>query len=242
MGRRGPQRVPSNGVTARTHVLLDLDGTLSDSEPGIMRSLQWACEREGFPIPSETEVRSVIGPPFELGLPAIGIPDDALERVIGTYRERYETIGLFENTLYDGVPEMLDEMAAAGLSLSIATAKPERTALRIIEHFGLTDRFEVIVGASLTPERRAKAQVITHALHRLGIPAGVPEVAAQVIMVGDRDHDVLGAMHNGLACVGVAWGYGSPEELLRAGAVALADSPAEVVSMVHGTYRSSHWS
>jgi phosphoglycolate phosphatase len=220
-----------------THVLLDLDGTLSDSEPGIMRSLQWACEVEGFPVPDEAQVRSVIGPPFEIGLPGIGIPDDGLWRVINRYRERYETIGLFENTLYDGVVEMLDALAAAGLSLSIATAKPERTALRIIEHFGLTERFEVIVGATLTQERRAKAQVITHTLHLLGIEGG-----DHVIMVGDRDHDVLGAMHNALACIGVLWGYGTPEELLRAGAVALADAPADVVHLAQKSYRSEHWS
>jgi phosphoglycolate phosphatase len=229
-------------VTHRTHVLLDLDGTLSDSEPGIMKSLQWACELEGFPIPTEAEVRSVIGPPFELGLPSIGIPDDALSRVINRYRERYEEIGLFENTVYDGVPEMLDQMAEAGLSLSIATAKPERTALRILDHFGLSERFEVMVGASLTPERRAKAQVITHALGRLGIPIGLPDMADTVIMVGDRDHDVLGAMHNGIPCIGVTWGYGSEKELLTAGAVALAESPLEVVGMVQGAYRSEHWS
>ena len=224
-------------MTTTTHVLLDLDGTLSDSEPGIMRSLQWACEVEGYPIPDEAQVRSVIGPPFELGLPSIGIPDDGLWQVINRYRERYETIGLFENTLYDGVIDMLDGLAAAGLSLSIATAKPERTALRILEHFGLTDRFEVIVGATLTQERRAKAQVITHALHLLGIEGG-----DHVMMVGDRDHDVLGAMHNAMPCIGVLWGYGTAEELLRAGAVALADAPADVVELAPKSYRSEHWS
>ena len=226
----------------RTHVLLDLDGTLSDSEPGIMRSLQWACEVEGFPIPNEEQVRSVIGPPFELGLPSIGIPDDALVRVINRYRERYEDIGLFENTLYDGVIGMLDGLAAAGLSMSIATAKPERTALRIIEHFGLSDHFEAIVGATLTPERRAKAQVITYALGLLGIPPGLPEIGDVLIMVGDRDHDVLGAMHNGMSCIGVTWGYGSTEELLSAGAIALAESPAEVVDLARRSYRASDWS
>jgi phosphoglycolate phosphatase len=233
---------PTGESEGRTHVLLDLDGTLSDSEPGIMRSLQWACELEGFPIPSEEEVRSVIGPPFELGLPSIGIPDDALSRVINRYRERYEEIGLFENTLYDGIVEMLDSMIAQGLSLSIATAKPERTALRIIEHFGLTDRFEAIVGASYTPERRAKAQVITHALGLLGIPTGYPRMAQEVIMVGDRDHDVLGAMQNGIPCIGVHWGYGSPEELLTSGAVVMAETPADVVELVNRTYRFEHWS
>jgi phosphoglycolate phosphatase len=223
-------------VTARTHVLLDLDGTLSDSEPGIMRSLQWACEQEGFRIPNEQEVRSVIGPPFEIGLPSIGIPDDALERVINTYRTRYERIGAFENTLYDGIIEMLDSMAAAGLSLSIATAKPEQTAHPILDYFGLSDRFDVRAGATMTSERRTKAQVIDHALHEFGI-WGHPDVGDMVIMVGDRDHDVHGAMHHGIACIGVTWGYGSIEELLTAGAVALAETPADVAESVTQPYR-----
>ncbi len=220
----------------RTHVLLDLDGTLSDSEPGILRSLQWACEQEGFPIPTEDEVRSVIGPPFELGLPRIGIPDDALERVIDTYRDRYKRIGAFENTLYDGIIEMLDDLAGLGLSLSIATAKPEQTAHPILDYFGISDRFEARVGATLTSERRTKAQVIDFALRELEIHAD-PDLRDHVIMVGDRDHDVLGAMHHGIACIGVTWGYGSIEELLTAGAVELAETPAEVVELVQQSYR-----
>lgn len=224
-------------TAAITHVLLDLDGTLSDSEPGIMRSLQWACQVEGFAIPSETEVRSVIGPPFEIGLPSIGIPDDALARVINTYRSRYEDIGLFENEMYPGVPAMLDGLADAGLSISIATAKPEPTAVRILEHFGLTHRFEVIAGATYTQDRRAKAQVIAHCLRELGIVGG-----AHVMMVGDRDHDVLGAMHNSVACIGVTYGYGTPDELLGSGAVALADHPLDVVGLVQKPYRLDDWS
>jgi phosphoglycolate phosphatase len=225
-----------SGSTARTHVLLDLDGTLSDSEPGILNSLQWACMVEGFPIPTEEEVRSVIGPPFELGLPSIGIPDDALERVIDRYRERYADTGAYENTLYDGVIEMLDALAGAGYSLAIATAKPEVTAHPILDYFGISDRFEVRAGASLTGERRTKAQVIDHALVELGIHAD-PELWDHVIMVGDRDHDVLGAMHHHIPCIGVLWGYGSIEELLRAGAVALAESPSDVVGLVGQAYR-----
>ena len=216
-------------------MLLDLDGTLSDSEPGIRNSLLWAFGEEGFPIPTDEQVRSVIGPPFELGLPSIGVPDDALERVIDTYRSRYERIGAFENTLYDGIAEMLDGLAAAGLSLSVATAKPEVTAFPILEYFGITERFEVRAGATLTPERRNKAQVIDHALHQLGIH-GDPDLAEHVIMVGDRDHDVLGARHHGIACIGVTWGYGTPEELLGAGAVALADTPDEVIALVQRAY------
>ena len=224
------------GVAPRTHVLLDLDGTLSDSEPGILRSLQWACEQEGFPIPTDAQVRSVIGPPFEIGLPSIGIPDDALERVINTYRDRYTRIGAFENTLYEGIIDMLDAMAALGLSLSIATAKPEQTAHPILDYFGISERFDVRAGATLTSERRTKALVIDFALHELEIHAD-PDLGDHVIMVGDRDHDVRGAMFHGLACIGVNWGYGSIEELLSAGAVELADTPAEVVELVQQPYR-----
>jgi phosphoglycolate phosphatase len=224
------------GRAERTHVLLDLDGTLSDSEPGILNSLQWACMVEGFPIPTEEEVRSVIGPPFELGLPSIGIPDDALERVIDRYRERYADTGAYENTLYEGVIEMLDALAAAGYSLSIATAKPEVTAHPILDFFGISERFEVRAGATLTSERRTKAQVIDHALRELGIHAD-PELWDHVIMIGDRDHDVLGAMQHRVPCIGVLWGYGSVEELLTSGAVALAESPSDVVELVGQAYR-----
>ena len=220
----------------RTHVLLDLDGTLSDSEPGILRSLQWACEEEGFPVPTEAQVRSVIGPPFEIGLPSIGIPDDALERVINTYRVRYKDIGAFENTLYDGIVDMLDELAGLGLPLSVATAKPEQTAHPILDYFHISDRFDVRAGASLTSDRRTKAQVIDHALHELEIHAD-PDLIDHVVMIGDRDHDVHGAMHHGITCIGVTWGYGSIEELLKAGAVALADSPADVADLVMQPYR-----
>lgn len=220
----------------RTHVLLDLDGTLSDSEPGILRSLQWACQQEGFPIPTDAQVRSVIGPPFEIGLPSIGIPDDALERVIDTYRDRYTRLGAFENTLYDGIIEMLDALAALGLSLSVATAKPEQTAHPILDYFGISERFDVRAGATLTSERRTKAQVIDHALRELEIHSD-PDLGDHVIMVGDRNHDVHGAMHHGITCIGVTWGYGSVSELLSAGAVALADSPGEVVELVQHPYR-----
>lgn len=220
----------------RTHVLLDLDGTISDSEPGILNSLRWACEVEGFPIPTEEEVRSVIGPPFEVGLPKIGIPDDALERVVDTYRRRYAATGAYENTLYDGVIAMLDALAAAGYSLSVATAKPEVTAHPILDYFGISDRFDVRAGATLTGERRTKAQVIDHALRELEIHAD-PDLWDHVIMVGDRDHDVVGAMYHRIPCIGVLWGYGSIEELLGAGAVALAESPADVVELVGHVYR-----
>lgn len=227
--------------TGRTHVLLDLDGTLADSEPGIIGSLKWAFECEGFAVPTDEQARSVIGPPLELGLPSIGIPDDALTRVIARYRERYEDTGLYEATLYDGVIEMLVDLRARGYVLAIATAKPERSAVRVVAHLELEPYFEQMVGATLTPERRSKAQVIAHTLERLGIPAELPDLGDFVIMVGDREHDVSGALRYGIPCIGVTWGYGSEAELLGAGAVALAESPSDVAELVARAYRLSDW-
>lgn len=226
-----------NGPSRPTHVLLDLDGTISDSSPGIGRSLRHAFETCGYEPPTDEQIRHVIGPPFEIGLPALGIRIDDIERVVRAYRDRYEDVGLFENTVYPGVAEMLDDLAAAGHTVSIATAKPEPTARRIIEHFGFTDHFAVLAGASVDvgTGRRTKADVINSALIRLRLgPADLP----QVVMVGDRDHDVEGAHLNGIDCIGVTWGFGSVEELVDAGAVSTVDSPGEVAAAVAAAYRS----
>lgn len=220
-----------------THVLLDLDGTISDSSPGIARSLQHAFAACGYEPPTAEQVRTVIGPPFEIGLPTLGIHVDDVERVVHAYRERYEDVGLFENTVYAGIAEMLDALADAGHTLSIATAKPEPTARRIIEHFGFADRFAVQAGATVEvgAGRRTKADVINYALIclRLG-----PADLHRVVMVGDRDHDVEGAHLNGIDCIGVTWGFGSVDELDGAGAAITVDTPGEVAAAVAATYRS----
>ena len=181
----------------------------------------------GLPVPPDDVLRSVVGPPFELGLPLIGVPGDRLWDVIDRYRVHYEGGGLFECSLYDGVVAMLDALCAIGLTLSLATAKPEPTAVRIVEHFELADRFTVLAGATFGPGRRTKDEVITHALARLGIGPG-----PHVVMIGDRDHDVHGAAVHGIDCIGVLWGYGGASELTAAGAWALAETPADVVALV----------
>ncbi|MBA3288720.1 MAG: HAD-IA family hydrolase [Acidimicrobiia bacterium] len=206
-----------------THILIDLDGTLSDSEPGITSCLRAALIDEGLPVPPPDVLRQVIGPPFELGLPLIGVPGDRLWAVIDHYRQRYERDGLYDTVAYDGVAEMLDRLAAAGFVLALATAKPEPTAVRVVEHLGFTDRFAALVGASFEPGRRTKGEVIAHALVRLGIEAG-----PHVVMVGDRSHDVEGARQHGIGTIGVLWGYGSEDELRAAGASVLATHPSDV--------------
>jgi phosphoglycolate phosphatase len=227
----------SGHMHSATHVLLDLDGTISDSSPGIGRSLRHAFSVCGYEPPTDDQVRTVIGPPFEVGLPTLGVRIDDIGRVVDAYRDRYEDVGLFENTVYPGIAEMLADLADAGHTLSIATAKPERTAKRIIEHFGFTDHFAVQAGASneVGVGRRTKAEVINYALIELRLG---PADLARVVMVGDRDHDVEGAHLNGIDCIGVTWGFGSPQELETAGAAALVDSPGEVAAAVTATYRS----
>jgi phosphoglycolate phosphatase len=139
--------------------------------------------------------------------------------------------------VYPGIADMLEQLAAAGHTLSLATAKPEPTAVRIVEHFGFSDYFAVQAGAGhdVGFGRRTKAQVIDHALIRLQL---TPADLGRVVMVGDRDHDVEGAHLNGIDCIGVTWGFGSADELRGAGAAVLVDTPAEVAAAVLATYRS----
>ena len=221
-------------AAGRTHVLLDLDGTISDSSLGISRSLHHAFTECGYEPPTSEQVRSAIGPPFEMTFPTLGVPIDDVARVIDAYRVRYEDVGLFENELYPGVSEMLTALVDAGYTLALATAKPQHTAIRIIEHFGFTDAFAVQAGATVEvgSTRRTKGDVITYALRELLIDAG-----PHVVMVGDRDHDVEGAHLNAIDCIGVTWGFGSTDELLGAGAVTVVDVPGEVVHAVATTYR-----
>ncbi len=220
------------------HVLLDLDGTLSDSSPGIGRSLRHTFSTCGYEPPTDEQVRAVIGPPFEISFPTLGVPHHDIERVVDAYRVRYEDVGLFENEVYPGVAEMLEELIAAGHTLSLATAKPQPTAIRIVEHFGFSHHFTLQAGATteVGSDRRTKADVIAYALGELGLAGD--RNGHHVVMVGDRDHDVEGARSNGVDCIGVTWGFGSPDELTGAGACALVASPAEVAAAVAATYRS----
>ena len=221
-------------ATGRTHVLLDLDGTISDSSVGIGLSLQHAFTMCGYEPPTDEQIRSVIGPPFELSLPTLGIPPEDVERVVETYRVRYEDVGLFENQVYPGVADMLSGLAEAGYVLALATAKPQHTAIRIIEHFGFTDAFALQAGATshVGSARRTKADVIAYALGQLDVDGG-----PAVVMVGDRNHDVEGALLNGIDCIGVTWGFGDASELRHAGATIVVDTPEEVVPAVAATYR-----
>lgn len=214
----------------QTHVLFDLDGTLSHSEPGILGKLVEALHANDVPVPPVAVLRTVIGPPFAVGLPAIGVPADRLDRVIDHYRREYtDGGGLFDTTCYEGVGEMLDRLAAAGKVLAVATSKPEDSAAMVVEHLGLTDHFAVVAGADTGAGRTDKASVIARALELLGIEPG-----PRVVMVGDRVHDIDGARHHGIDTIAVAWGYGTPDEHAAAAPFAVADTPKDVVELLLG--------
>ena len=210
-------------------VLLDLDGTLSDSAPGILGSLTTALQTLGLTVPPYDVMQHAVGPPFEVGLPEIGVPVEHVVEVIAEYRKVYEVTGLFETRLYDGVVDMIDALTDAGCTLAIATSKPEVTALRVIDHLGLMGRFKFVGGATHDAGRRTKAEVVGYVLDRLGLVGG-PEI----VMVGDRNHDIEGARHHAIDGIAVAWGYGSRDEHEAFGAWAIAESPADVVRLVVG--------
>lgn len=209
-------------------VLLDLDGTLTDPRDGIVRSIRHALERLGAPCPPDASLVRYIGPPLHASFgELLGTDDRArMDEAVALYRERYRPVGLFENAVYDGIPEALGALRAAGHRLVVCTAKPTEFAERILAHFGLRDAFEAVHGAELDGTRTDKAELMAWLLPRAGIDP------ADAVMVGDREHDVVAARANGVRAVGVLWGYGSAAELAAAGAHALVARPEEIADAV----------
>lgn len=208
----------------REYLFFDLDGTLTDSMPGITRAVQYALRHLGIEVDDLRTLCPFIGPPLKDSFRDIyGLGDEQIDVAVEKYREYYEPRGMFENTPYAGIPQLLGDLRAAGYRLAIATSKPEHLACRIAAHFGLTDAFALIAGCSPEGSRETKADVIRHALNALGI-----EEKRQVVMIGDRRHDIEGAAAAGVDAIGVLWGYGSREELLTAGANTLAADVGEL--------------
>lgn len=208
-------------------VLFDLDGTLSDSAPGILGALRASFAEAGLDWVDADTARSLLGPPFWHSLPPL-VGEERVPRVVRAYRRHYVEDGaMFDTSCYDGVLEVLRELAGRGYRLAVATSKPEPHAARIVAHLGLAGFFTTVCGDTLDGARDSKAAVVGEALRRLGDPD-----PARVLMVGDRSHDVLGAAAHGLDCAGALWGYGTAAELTAAGAVRLCAEPAEVLELL----------
>ncbi|BBZ76550.1 5'-nucleotidase [Mycolicibacterium anyangense] len=183
-------------------VLFDLDGTLTDSADGIVASFRHALAAVGAEVPAGDLASRIVGPPMHVTLRGMGLGELAGD-AIAAYRADYTTRGWAMNRLFDGIPQLLADLRAAGVRLAVATSKAEPTARRILEHFGLADAFDVIAGASVDGTRSSKADVVAHALAQL------QPLPQRVVMVGDRAHDVEGAAEHGIDTVVVGWGYGA---------------------------------
>lgn len=208
-------------------VLFDLDGTLSDSAPGILASLRASFAEAGLDWVDADTARSLLGPPFWHSLPPL-VGQERVEQVVTAYRRHYVEDGaMFDTSCYDGVAEALAALSRQGYRLAVATSKPEPHAGRIVAHLGLDRYFTTVCGDTLDGGRDSKALVVGEVLRRLGTPD--PDT---VLMVGDRSHDVLGAAAHGVDCAGALWGYGSATELTAAGALRLCASPAEVLALL----------
>lgn len=204
-------------------VFLDLDGTLTDNRNGIVRSVQHALGEIGEPAPDEADLLSWIGPPLQVSfLDHLGDQVRA-DAALVHYRARYRDIGLLENAVYPGVPEMMLALREMNCRLWLATSKPHVYARRIVGHFGLDVHLDDVFGAELDGTRGDKTDLLTHARASTG--------TSHAVMLGDRRFDMIGARNTGTGAIGALWGYGSADELNGAGADCLAANPGDVPAL-----------
>jgi len=205
-------------------VLFDLDGTLTDPAAGIVGCIQHALRSLGAPVPPASQLTRYIGPPLRESLAVLlGQPDSAtVEEAVRRYRERFEARGMYENRVYPGIPELLRHLTEMGWRAFVVTSKPTPYARRILDHFGLSGLFFGVYGSEMDGRLTRKGQLLAHVL---AVESLVTEGA---VMVGDRAEDIRGAREHGLACAGVAYGYGSIQELREAGACWICDDPTAV--------------
>lgn len=214
-----------NTPPAYRAVLFDLDGTLTDPYIGIARSVEYALERLGRPLPDEQFMRSVIGPPLRDSFVSLLGEEDA-DVAVRIYRERYLTIGLYENTVFPGIPELLADLRAAGCRLFVATSKLIDPTHVILEYFALAQYFEAVSGATLDGRIAHKADVIAALLPAIGADL------TGAVMVGDTPYDVLGARRHGLPCIAVSYGFGELRDLHAAEPLAHAATVEELRGML----------
>lgn len=208
------------------YILFDLDGTLTNPKEGITKSVRYALKHYGIDEPDLDNLVKFIGPPLQDSFQEYyGFsPETAMEAVF-KMRERYRTKGKFENEIFEGIPGLLKALKEQGKILAVATSKPERFAVEILEHFRILEYFDVVAGANMDGSRTRKCEVIEEALSRLNINK---EEYPEVLMIGDRLHDVEGAAYFGIDCGGVYYGFAEPGELENAGAVFTVNTVEEL--------------
>lgn len=210
------------------YILFDLDGTLTDPGIGITNSVAYALEKYNITVEDRTELYKFIGPPLQDSfMEFYGFSEMESKKAVEYYREYFRDKGIFENEVYEGIPELLQTLKGAGKQVILATSKPEEFARQILEHFDLIQYFDFVAGATMDGSRSEKADIIQYALDKCMI-----KDTSKVIMVGDRKHDIIGAAKNKLPAIGVLFGYGSEEELRNAGAKYLARTSFDILKYI----------
>lgn len=212
----------------KRYILFDLDGTLTDSGEGIINSVIYALKHYGIQAENRKSLESFIGPPLvESFMNEYGFDREQAMEAVGWYREYFSAKGLLENQVYPGVETMLETLREKGYVLMVATSKPEEFTHRILEHFDLARYFSFVGGATMDEGRSKKGDVIRYVLDQNGLTD-----VSQVVMVGDRKEDILGAKENQIASIGVLYGYGSRQELKEAGADRIAETVEAIIEQV----------
>ena len=206
------------------HIFFDLDGTLTDPYEGITKCILYALDELGFAHPSDEYLHSCIGPPLYETFPEM-VGKELTLKAIDLYRERFVDVGWQENVPYDGILNVLAKISAAGHTLFVATSKPHVQARRIVEHFGMGQYISQVYGCELDGTRSDKVELLSYAIKE-------NPGAEERVMIGDRKHDLIGAIANDMRPIGVSYGYGSIEELRSAGAVDIASSPEDLPAVV----------
>ena len=210
------------------YILFDLDGTLTDSGMGIVNSVAYSLQKKGIDVEDKEELLKFVGPPLiESYRRYYGYSMEEAVEMVDIYREYYGTKGLYENSVYEGMEEVLKVLKERGKVLIVATSKPEEYARQIVEHYGLSKYFMYVAGSNMDETRTKKAEVIAYALESCNI-----QNMNEVVMIGDRKHDVLGAKAMGLDSIGVLYGYGSREELGAAGADRIVESAEDLIRIL----------
>ncbi|WP_263704330.1 HAD family hydrolase [Bacillus thuringiensis] len=207
-----------------TTFLFDLDGTLTDPKEGIVNSVLYALKKLGIEELHINDLNSFIGPPIQQSfVERYNMNEGEVERAVFYFREYLKQRGLLENNVYEGIPNLLKQLKDTGNLLFIATSKPTIFAEQVIEHFQLTNYFEGIIGSNLDGTRIKKEEIIAYILQ-----TNEELNKEEIVMIGDRKHDIIGANHNEIASIGVLYGYGSETELTEVGATYIANDVKEL--------------
>lgn len=209
------------------NVLFDVDGTIVASEEGVIKSIEYALNKLGIYNYQREVLIKFLGPPLsDSFMKYFNMTEDNAEKAVSFYRERYTDIGIYESTVYDGIPELLKSLKSNGVRLYTASSKPEKYVEKILKKTGLYDYFDFVAGASLDKSRKTKEEVLQYLIDKVN-----PDIS-ETVLVGDRFYDIVGAHHFGLKCIAVLYGYGDLKEFLQYNADYIARTTADIEKLI----------